>query len=168
MFACEHAAVEPDIFCLGKALTGGYMSLAATLTNTEIAQTISAGEPGLFMHGPTFMANPLACSAGLASLEILLDSPWQDRINNIEKKLRSGLEPCKQYAQVADVRVLGAIGVVELHEPINLRQIQPMFVEAGVWIRPFNKLIYLMPPYIINDQDINHLTDAITAIIPKF
>lgn len=167
MFACEHAAVEPDILCLGKALTGGYLTLAATLASTDIAETISTGEPGLFMHGPTFMANPLACSAGLASLQLLLESPWQERVCKIEKKLQYGLEPCKRYAHVADVRVLGAIGVVELHEPVNLKQIQPLFVEAGVWIRPFNKLIYLMPPYIINEQDINHLTGSVCRVISQ-
>jgi adenosylmethionine-8-amino-7-oxononanoate aminotransferase len=165
MFACEHAAIEPDILCLGKALTGGYMSLAATLTNLNVAQTISQGEPGLFMHGPTFMANHLACSAGLASLKILLNSPWQRRIKHIEQLLKTGLEPCRQYQQVKDVRVLGAIGVVELHKAVNIKQIQPQFVEAGVWIRPFNHLIYLMPPYIIGDDDLNLLTHSICNIV---
>lgn len=165
MFACEHAAIEPDILCLGKALTGGYMTLAATMTNLDVAQTISQGEPGLFMHGPTFMANPLACSAGLASLKILLDSPWQSRIKHIEQLLKTGLEPCRQYQQVKDVRVLGAIGVVELHQSVNIKQIQPQFVEMGVWIRPFNHLIYLMPPYIIGDDDLNLLTHCICTIV---
>ncbi len=165
LFACQHAAVEPDILCLGKALTGGYMTLAATLTNLEIAQTISNGEPGLFMHGPTFMANPLACSAALASLKILLDSPWQQRIKQIENHLKTGLAPCKQFAQVKDVRVLGAIGVVEMYHPINLQTLQPQFVDAGVWIRPFNRLIYLMPPYIIEENELNILTRAITKIV---
>ena len=165
MFACEHAGIEPDIMCLGKALTGGYMSLAATLTTKDIARTISKGEPGLFMHGPTFMANPLACSAALASLDLLLESPWQIRITKIEAGLRQGLESCRFLSQVADVRVLGAIGVVELYEPVNMKQIQPRFVDAGVWIRPFNKLVYLMPAYVINEQDLKHLTDAVTEIV---
>ncbi len=167
LFACEHASIEPDILCLGKALTGGYMSLAATLTSLEIAATISSGEPGLFMHGPTFMANPLACTAGLASLKILLASPWQERVNNIEKLLRSGLEPCNQLPGVKDVRVLGAIGVVELHNPVDIKTIQPMFVEVGVWIRPFGHLVYLMPPFIINNHDLVFLTDAVIDIVAR-
>ena len=165
LFACEHAAIEPDILCLGKALTGGYMTLAATLTTHNIAQAISNGEPGLFMHGPTFMANPLACSAGLASLRLLLDSPWQDRIRQIGQQLIIGLEQCKDYPQVKDVRILGAIGVVELHQPVNMQKIQPQLVEAGVWVRPFNRLIYLMPPYIISKDDLNFLTNAVATII---
>jgi adenosylmethionine-8-amino-7-oxononanoate aminotransferase len=165
LFACEHAAIEPDILCLGKALTGGYMTLAATLTTHGIAQTISNGEPGLFMHGPTFMANPLACSAGLASLRLLLNSPWQNRIKQIEQQLIIGLEQCKDYPPVKDVRVLGAIGVVELHQPVNMQKIQPQFVDAGVWVRPFNHLIYLMPPYIISKDDLNFLTNAVATII---
>jgi len=167
LFACEHAAVAPDILCLGKALTGGYMTLAATLCSTAIAQTISAADPGLFMHGPTFMANPLACSAALASLEILLSSNWQEQISKLEQNMRRGLEPCKQYPQVADVRVLGGIGVVELVKPVDLKRIQPLFVAAGVWIRPFNRLIYLMPPYIIDNNDLKQLTDAVTAIVAQ-
>jgi adenosylmethionine-8-amino-7-oxononanoate aminotransferase len=117
------------------------------------------------MHGPTFMANPLACSAGLASLKILLNSPWQQRVKQIEQSLKAGLEPCKHYSQVKDVRVLGAIGVVELHQPVNMKIIQTQFVEAGVWIRPFNNLIYLMPPYIIKKDDLNILIDSITSIV---
>ncbi len=167
LFACEHANIEPDILCLGKALTGGYMTLAATLTNTDVAQTINQGEPGLFMHGPTFMANPLACSAGLASIEILLDSPWQQKIKKIERFLKQGLEPCRRLAPVKDVRVLGAIGVVELHKPVDIKSIQPQLVEQGVWIRPFNHLIYLMPPYIINTDELNILIQAIYTVISK-
>jgi adenosylmethionine-8-amino-7-oxononanoate aminotransferase len=117
------------------------------------------------MHGPTFMANPLACSAALASLKILLDSPWQQRIKQIEKHLTTGLAPCKQFPQVKDVRVLGAIGVVEMHQAIDLKTLQPQFVDAGVWVRPFNRLIYLMPPYIIDTQQLNVLTHAITKIV---
>jgi adenosylmethionine-8-amino-7-oxononanoate aminotransferase len=165
LFACEYADIEPDILCLGKALTGGYMTLAATLTTTEIAQTISNGEPGLFMHGPTFMANPLACSAALASLKILLDSPWQQRIKKIEKQLTLELSACQPLKQVKDVRVLGAIGVVELHHAVDLTTLQTQFVNAGVWVRPFNRLIYLMPPYIIEAHELSILTRAITTII---
>jgi adenosylmethionine-8-amino-7-oxononanoate aminotransferase len=165
LFACEHATIEPDILCLGKALTGGYMTLAATLTNRTVAQTISKGEPGLFMHGPTFMANPLACSAGLASLHILLNSDWQNKVKRIEQNLKNGLQACRQYQHVKDVRVLGAIGVVELYQPVNIKQVQPQFVEAGVWIRPFNHLIYLMPPYIISTEDLNTLTHSVTTIV---
>jgi adenosylmethionine-8-amino-7-oxononanoate aminotransferase len=165
LFACEHAQIEPDILCLGKALTGGYMSLAATLTTKEIAYSISSGNPGLFMHGPTFMANPLACIAGLSSLKILLDSAWQDKILHIEKKLRTGLEVCQELAQVKTVRVLGAIGVVELYLPVEMKIIQPQLVNEGVWVRPFNRLIYLTPPYIITDDDLNQLINAIIKII---
>ncbi|MEE9336996.1 MAG: aminotransferase class III-fold pyridoxal phosphate-dependent enzyme, partial [Methylococcaceae bacterium] len=165
LFACEHAQIEPDILCLGKALTGGYMSLAATLTTKEIAYSISSGNPGLFMHGPTFMANPLACIAGLSSLKILLDSDWQDKILHIEKKLRTGLEVCQEFTQVKSVRVLGAIGVVELHLPVEMKVIQPQFVNEGVWVRPFNRLIYLTPPYVIDDDDLDQLVNAIIKII---
>lgn len=165
LFACEHAQISPDILCIGKALTGGYLSLAATLTTKEIANTIAQGEPGVFMHGPTFMANPLACTAGITSLQLLLDSPWQDRINNIEHRLEAGLAPCRSYDHVADVRVLGAIGVVELNHPVDMQTVQPSFVDAGVWVRPFGRLIYLMPPFIINDNDLLTLTSAVNQIV---
>ncbi|MEN8166375.1 MAG: adenosylmethionine--8-amino-7-oxononanoate transaminase [Pseudomonadota bacterium] len=165
LFACEHAEISPDIICLGKSLTGGYLTLAATLTTREISHTISQGDPGLFMHGPTFMANPLACAAGLASLKLLLESPWQACIKKIEQGLRHGLAACRERAHVEDVRVLGAIGVVELKAPVKMQQIQPMFVEQGVWVRPFGRLVYLMPAYIIQPEDLRRLTDAVTDVV---
>lgn len=165
LFACEHAGVVPDILCVGKALTGGYLSLAATLTTETVSDTLSRGEPGVFMHGPTFMANPLACAVALASIELLLDSPWQQRITDIAAGLRDGLEPCRGLAGVADVRVLGAIGVVELHDVVDLPAITRQCVDAGVWVRPFGKLVYLMPPYIIDRQDLATLTAAVVAAV---
>jgi len=168
LFACEHAGIAPDIMCLGKALTGGYLTLAATLTTRAVAETIGSGTPGQFMHGPTFMANPLACSAALASLQLLLDSPWQARVRHIEQRLAAGLAPCAAYSHVTDVRTLGAIGVVELDRPVDMRVIQEKFVQAGVWIRPFGRLVYLMPPFVINDDDLDTLTAAITRIVREF
>jgi len=165
LFACEHAGIAPDILCVGKALTGGYLSLAATLTTAHISNSISRGEPGVFMHGPTFMANPLACAVAQASIALLLESPWQVHIEAIEQGLREGLEPCRALPGVADVRVLGAIGVVELTTAVDLKAISRQFVEAGVWVRPFGKLVYLMPPYIIDRQELDVLTAAVTAIV---
>jgi len=165
LFASEHADISPDIMCIGKALTGGYMTLAASLTTEEVSHTISNGSPGVFMHGPTFMANPLACTAANTSIKLLLDSPWQQRIEEIEQGLNKGLQPCSQLSNVNDVRVLGAIGVVELHQPVDMKTIQPMFVEAGVWVRPFGKLVYLMPPYIVDEQDLEVLTGAVFQVL---
>jgi adenosylmethionine---8-amino-7-oxononanoate aminotransferase len=165
LFACEHADVVPDIMCIGKALTGGYLSLAATLTTKDIHTSIGAGKPGVFMHGPTFMANALACTAALSSIRLLLKSNWQDDINRIQQLLEKGLAPCRDMQHVNDVRVLGAIGVVELNEAVDMKTIVPRFVEAGVWIRPFGKLVYLMPPYIIQDDDLELLTNALVKII---
>jgi len=167
LFACEHAGVTPDIMCIGKALTGGYMSMAATLTTAEVSQTIDRGNPGVFMHGPTFMANPLACAVSLASISLLQDSDWQGRVKNIEQVLGAQLAHCIDFLQVDDVRVLGAIGVIELHRAVDMKSMTEQFVDAGVWLRPFGKLVYLMPPYIINDSDLTSLCRAVSEIVGK-
>ena len=163
MFAVEHANVQPDILCIGKALTGGSMTLSATLTTDKIAIGISEGEAGVLMHGPTFMGNPLACAVACASIDLLLEQNWQQRICEINQALQQ-LHQCSSLTDVANVRTLGAIGVVELTDEagiVDVAKIQAYFVSQGVWIRPFGKLIYLMPPYISDDTSIKHLCDAI-------
>jgi adenosylmethionine-8-amino-7-oxononanoate aminotransferase len=163
LFACEHAGIAPDIMCLGKALTGGYLTLAATLTTKRISDGIDKGQPGIFMHGPTFMANPLACTAALTNILLLQESNWHEKVLNIQKELEKGLSPCRKLSNVKEVRVLGAIGVVEMNDPVNMETITGAFIKAGVWIRPFGKLVYLMPPYIIENEQLALLTQAVVS-----
>jgi len=164
LFACEYAGVEPDILCIGKALTGGYVSLAATLATERVARGVSA-DGGVLMHGPTFMANPLATAIGERNIELLLGSPWQARVAAIEDQLRRELAGYAAHPAVRDVRVLGAIGVVETHAPVDVAAAQQRFVDAGVWIRPFGNLVYLMPPYTIGTEDLSRLTAALALAL---
>ena len=164
LFACEYAGICPDIMCVGKALSGGFMSLAATLTTSDISQTFSLGEAGVFMHGPTFMGNPLACAVSLANLELLESYDWQEKIAQIESQLKEELAVCRKLPAVKDVRVLGAIAAVELHNPVDMAIVQPMFVAQGVWLRPFGRLLYTMPPYIIQPAELSKITAAIYSV----
>jgi adenosylmethionine-8-amino-7-oxononanoate aminotransferase len=165
LFGCGHADVTPDIMCLGKALTGGYLSLAAVLTTDRVGEVISSRSPGTFMHGPTYMANPLACAAAVASVDLLLSSPWRERVGCIEAQLREELAPCASLNTVADVRTLGAIGVVETRHPVDVGKMQSQFVERGVWVRPFGNLVYLMPPYTIEPGELSKLTTAVNEVV---
>jgi adenosylmethionine-8-amino-7-oxononanoate aminotransferase len=161
MFACEHANIAPDILCLGKALTGGYMTLAATLCTDDVAEGICSGEPGVFMHGPTFMGNPLACAVANASIDLLLAKDWQHQVMAIEAQLNEQLHPLKDLPAVADTRVYGAIGVVETHQAVDVAEVQRKLISQGVWLRPFGKLLYTMPPFVINPTQLSQIANAI-------
>lgn len=165
LFAWEHAQVEPDIMCIGKGLTGGYMTLSATLTNQKVAEAISQGEASVFMHGPTFMANPLACAVAVKSTEILLAQDWQATIQRIEKQLQQHLLPLSTLNYVQDVRILGAIGVVELTFNVDMKTLQQEFVQRGIWIRPFGKLVYVMPPFVISETELNRLLEQLVEVV---
>ncbi|MDF4605004.1 adenosylmethionine--8-amino-7-oxononanoate transaminase [Vibrio parahaemolyticus] len=167
LFACEHADVQPDILCVGKALTGGYMTLSATLASKHVADTVCGGDAGCFMHGPTFMGNPLACAVATASLELIEQGDWQQQTQQIEMLFSELLPKLEEYDLVKNTRWLGAIGVVETHRPVNMETIQALFVEHGVWIRPFGKLIYMMPPFISKPEDIEKLINAIDAVLQR-
>ena len=165
LFGCDHAGISPDIMCLGKALTGGYLTMAATLCTPAVAAGVSAAEAGALMHGPTFMANPLAAAVSLASVRLLLSRPWQDEVASIERGLRLGLAGLAGRPGVADVRVLGAIGVVEMADPLPMAQSQTVLLDHGVWLRPFGRLLYCMPPYVSTEDDVAAITAAMFAVV---
>jgi adenosylmethionine-8-amino-7-oxononanoate aminotransferase len=168
LFACDHAQVKPDIMCLGKAITGGTMSFAATLTTSEIATSISRGEASCFMHGPTFMANPLACAVAHASLDLLEQNDWKNQVDGLNKGLNDLLQPAKSLPYVEDIRVLGAIGVIQVTQAVDLGVIQKMFVEEGVWVRPFGKLVYVMPPYVMTPEDLTLLCNGMLRTLDRY
>ncbi|HIF9160374.1 TPA: adenosylmethionine--8-amino-7-oxononanoate transaminase [Photobacterium damselae] len=165
LFACEHAQIEPDIMCVGKALTGGYMTLAATITTKHVANTVCSGEAGCFMHGPTFMGNPLACAVASANLDLIAQNQWQHQVSQIEQQLSQQLPPIASLSNVKEVRWLGAIGVVELHHPVEMVSIQQAFVDYGIWVRPFGKLVYIMPPFIIQPEQLSKLTQGLYEVL---
>lgn len=164
LFAADHAGVAPDIMCIGKALTGGYLTLAATLCTTEVAETVSAGEAGGLMHGPTFMGNPLACAIAVASVDLLLSRDWRAEVAALASGLAAGLAPARSLSGVADVRVLGGIGVVEMHSPVDMARATAAAVDAGVWLRPFGRLVYAMPPFICTDAEVATIAEALVAV----
>jgi adenosylmethionine-8-amino-7-oxononanoate aminotransferase len=167
LFGCDHAGVSPDIMCVGKAMTGGYLPMAATLCTQEVADGVCASAAGALMHGPTFMANPLAATVANASIDELLSSPWRERVRTIEECLAAGLAPASRLPGVADVRVLGAIGVVETRRPVDMRVIQPLLVDLGVWVRPFGRLVYAMPPFVMEPVDVATLAAAMVEAVTR-
>ena len=164
-FAWEHAGVEPDIMCIGKGLTAGYLTMSAVMTTREVADTISGGEAGVMMHGPTFMANPLACAIAIESLKMLREQDMARRLGDMEASLRSMLAPAREIEGVADVRVLGSIGVVEMTDPVDVGRFQVECVDRGIWVRPFGRNVYVMPPYVISDEDLATLTGRMIDIL---